>query len=136
MLGAVSLEDRPLPQAFADRSILIVDDEPLIALDLAEIFESAGADVITTTTLKHALILAERRGLAAAVVDYAMDDGDSDELCKKLAERGVPFVIYSGLASKELCDIAPFVAKPAPPDLLVTTLEDLFKARQDEKREA
>lgn len=37
------------------RTILIVEDEPLIAIDIAEAFQKAGAEVTTTTTLRQAL---------------------------------------------------------------------------------
>ena len=41
------------------RSILIVEDEPLIALDIVQAFESAGARVVSTSTLRQALLLVE-----------------------------------------------------------------------------
>ena len=41
----------------AGRSILIVEDEPLIALDIAAEFEKVGAQVVQTATLKEALHL-------------------------------------------------------------------------------
>jgi CheY-like chemotaxis protein len=50
------------------RSILVVEDQPLVALDITQQFEAAGAALTTTNTLKHALILVERDGLDGAVV--------------------------------------------------------------------
>jgi len=44
------------------RSILIVEDEPLIALDIAQAFEDAGAEIVVTSTLHHALVLVEHDG--------------------------------------------------------------------------
>ena len=38
------------------RSILIVEDEAIIAMDLTMALESAGAEVTSTGTLKHALL--------------------------------------------------------------------------------
>ena len=51
------------------RSILIAEDEPLIALDIAEAFKDAGATTVVTATLHHALVLVEHGGLSAAVLD-------------------------------------------------------------------
>jgi PleD family two-component response regulator len=56
------------------RSILIVEDEPLIALDIAQAFEDAGAEIVVTSTLHHALVLVEHDGLSAAVLDHALHD--------------------------------------------------------------
>ena len=44
------------------RSILIVEDEPLIVMDITKAFEATGATLTTTNTLRHALILAEHDG--------------------------------------------------------------------------
>ena len=43
--------------SLAGRAILVVEDEALIALDITQELEAAGAAVTTTNTLKHALIL-------------------------------------------------------------------------------
>ena len=89
--------DHPL----AGRLILIVEDEPLIALDLQSAFERAGAHVITTSALRNAVSLVEEDGLSAAVLDHALGDGNSSHLCERLTQRGIPFVIYSGFSGTE-----------------------------------
>ena len=42
--------------ALRGRSILVVENELLIALDIAQALESAGANATMTTTVRHALI--------------------------------------------------------------------------------
>ena len=59
------------------RSILIVEDEPLIVMDITQAFEGTGAALTTTNTLQHALILVEHDGLSGAILDHALGDGDS-----------------------------------------------------------
>ena len=109
------------------RSILIVEDEPLIALDIETAFERAGARVITASRLEKAEALVEQDGLTAAVLDHALGDGDSTHLCERLKERAIPFVIYSGFGEKEgACQHAPHVSKPASPEVLVTTVVGLL----------
>ena len=54
------------------RSILIVEDEPLIVMDITQAFEPTGAALTTTNTLKHALILVEHDGLSGAILDHAL----------------------------------------------------------------
>lgn len=46
--------------SLAGRSILIVEDEPLIALDLVKAFKQAGAVVLATRSLADATPLAEQ----------------------------------------------------------------------------
>ena len=47
------------------RSILIAEDEPLIALDIAEAFKRVGAAIVVTSTVQHALVLVEHDDLSA-----------------------------------------------------------------------
>ena len=63
-------------------SILVVEDEPLIALDIADAFEGTGAQLTTTNSLKHAKVLVEHDGLSAAIIDHALSDGDSTSICE------------------------------------------------------
>ena len=110
------------------RSILIVEDEPLIALDIAQAFEDAGAEIVVTSTLHHALVLVEHDGLSAAVLDHALHDGDSSPLCQRLDQRSLPFVIYSGLGKLHgACANGVQVAKPEDPKALVVIIANLIK---------
>ena len=81
------------------RSILIVEDEPLIVMDITQAFDGTGAELTTTNALRHALILVEHDGLSGAILDHALGNDDSSLLCARLKERGIPFMIYSGFDS-------------------------------------
>jgi DNA-binding response OmpR family regulator len=110
------------------RSILIVEDEPLIVMDITQEFEATGAALTTTNTLKHALILVEHDGLSGAILDHALPDGDSSLLCARLKERGIPFLMYSGFNKVAAgCAGAPYIAKPAPQGALVAAMEGLIR---------
>ena len=109
------------------RSILIFEDEPLIALDITQQFEATGAALTTTNTLHHALILAEHDGLSGAILDHALGDEDSSRLCARLKERRIPFMIYSGFDTVGgPCKDALHVSKPAAPGELVAKMEELI----------
>ncbi len=109
-------------------AILVVEDQPRIALDITQELEAAGAAVTTTTTLKHALILVEYDGLCTAILDHALGDGDSSLLCSRLTERGIPFLIYSGRATVAgACQSALHVAKPAAQGALASALQVLIR---------
>ena len=108
--------------------ILIVEDEPLIAMEIERALEDAGAKVVKTNTLKHALELVEQDGLSAAILDHALGEEDASRLCQRLKQRGIPFVMYSGYETLEgACHNAPHVSKPIHPSVLVTTMVGLLR---------
>src|SRR4029077_10613788 len=113
--------------ALRGRSILVVEDEPLIGWDIREALENAGANVTATTTARHALILIEHDGLASAIMDHALADGDSTEVCVRLKAKGIPYVTYSGYDPVKGASLdAPHVSKPATMDILLSKLEALL----------
>ena len=117
--------ERPL----VGRVVLIIEDEVLIALDIQQALQDAGAKTIIVRTLAAALLSVEP-DLSAAIVDHALGDGDSSELCQRLKERDVPFVTYSGFAHLHgACAEANHVNKPASPALLVATITGLLASR-------
>jgi DNA-binding response OmpR family regulator len=117
--------------SLAGRAILVVEDEALIALDITQAFEAAGAAVTTTNTLRHALILVEHDGLCGAILDHALADGDSSLLCSRLTERGIPFMIYSGHATVGgACKDALHISKPAAQGALVAAMEGLIRGNK------
>jgi DNA-binding response OmpR family regulator len=114
------------------RTVLVVEDEPLIAIDISEAFKKAGALVTMTTSLNQAMTLVENDGLSVAILDHALNDGDSSVLYSRLKERNIPFVIYSGFA--KVGDIvvgAPVVPKPARAEVLIQTVEGLLPPEPD-----
>ena len=82
--------------SLAGCSILICEDEPLIALSIADAFTGAGARVSTVRSLARALIAIDDEVPSAVILDHALSDGESSQLCKRLKERNVPYVIHSG----------------------------------------
>ena len=80
-------------------------------------------------SLKTAIERIEDDGLSAAILDHGLPDGDSTQLCERLAARSIPFVIYSGYGALDgACAKGVVVAKPAPPSVLTATVEALLKS--------
>jgi DNA-binding response OmpR family regulator len=118
--------DRPL----VGRVILVVEDEPLIALDVTDGLEASGARILMARTLADALSKAEDPDLSAAILDHGLRDGDTSEVCDKLKERNIPFVLYSGYSKIDgACKEGTLVHKPTHPQVLVTTLTGLLRSR-------
>jgi CheY-like chemotaxis protein len=105
------------------RTILVVEDEFLIALDIVTALEGAGANVVAATTLDRATQFVERDELSAAVLDFGLRGGDANGLCARLNERDVPYVLHSAYSHLgDQCHRGVVVPKPANPSALIDAL--------------
>lgn len=87
------LDDLPLK----DCSVLVVDDEILIALDLEATLRSSGADIVgPCTNAAAALDAIKITPPDAAVLDIRLGRETSEAIADRLAAEGIPFVFYSG----------------------------------------
>lgn len=113
------------------RSILVAEDEPLIALDLERVLEGAGATVLITGAVTEALRLAETASLSAAVIDHRLNGGDGAAVCHLLSERHLPFLFYTGYPADaaEQGSAAPVITKPAPPEVILDAVIRLLNGR-------
>jgi DNA-binding response OmpR family regulator len=109
--------------SLAGRSILVVEDEPLIAMDIVTAFQNAGAIVLAARSLAEATRLVEQDGLSAAVLDFGLGDCDAGPLCVRLEERRIPFILHSGYSHHgPACRRGIVVPKPANPATLIETV--------------
>lgn len=115
--------------------ILVVDDETVIALDLEQIVRDAGAEVAGPAfDVSEALELARAGPLSAALLDVRLCGQLVTPVAAVLAERGVPFVFYSGqIGAEAILQDWPgsaFVSKPAPARLIVTMLRQVVESQR------
>lgn len=80
------------------RAILIVEDEPLIAMMLEDFLDTLGHRVVgTCDTVEEALVKVDQGGFDLAIVDVHLKDGkDIWPVADRLAEEGKPFVLATG----------------------------------------
>jgi DNA-binding response OmpR family regulator len=117
--------------SLAGRSILICEEEPLIALGIADAFTSAGARVLTVRSLASAFIALEGEAPSAVILDHALSDDESSQLGKRLKERNIPYVFHSGYSKLDgASSDAVHVPIPSNPDVLVTTVLGLLQRRR------
>jgi ActR/RegA family two-component response regulator len=113
----------------AGRLILVVEDEPLVALDLRRILRVAGARVISAGHVESGLFTTEHPDLSAAVVDLHLgQNGNGAAVGRRLRQLRVPFVIYTGYPSVLITSQWPDVSvlrKPADAGLVVDALARL-----------
>jgi CheY-like chemotaxis protein len=80
------------------RSILIVEDEPLIAMMLEDFLESLGHAVVgTCESVEEAIERVDAGGFDLAIIDVQLKDGKHVwPVADRLAEGGTPFIIATG----------------------------------------
>ncbi|WP_152048968.1 response regulator [Aureimonas psammosilenae] len=101
--------------------ILIVEDEPLIALDLEEMLQEGGFEVIgTAADMPSALALAEQQRPDAATMDIRLRGGSDgvETACRLYREHGIRSLFISShfeakkRAAASDCNPIAFVSKP------------------------
>ena len=88
----------PLGQLpLAGKSVLIIEDEALIAMGFESCLQHAGAVVKIANSIASAQsALEEGIPFDAAVVDLVLADGNASPLVQVLSQRGIPVVITTG----------------------------------------
>jgi DNA-binding NtrC family response regulator len=101
-------------------NVLVVEDEALVALDLAQALDGAGAHVSIVHSIAQAAAVVEKIKITAAVVDIKVGGEDVSSLCRDLSQRDIRFVFYSGYGvAPEGWDHVPIVNKPASREEIV-----------------
>jgi len=105
-------------------SLLIVEDDEAVGLNLAAAAEDVGAAVVGPVgSVAEALARLDSGGIDGAVIDVRLQDRDVTPVALRLIEKGVPFVIHSGYALPD--DLAAMyleprvVMKPADPEMVM-----------------
>lgn len=112
------------------RRILVIEDAALIAAELAEDLELAGAMVIGPAGCPaRALDLAAGENIDAAILDVNLGGVMSYSIADRLMERHIPFLFTTGYDDGSLparYKEAPRLTKPTPTQQVVRTLEKLL----------
>lgn len=83
------------------KTILIVEDNPFIALDLQDIFEDAGFKVLgPVATVEAAMAYLRNAEIDVAMLDYNLGRETSLPLADALDDEDVPFAFLSGQIDK------------------------------------
>ena len=128
--SVTSLISGPRPLAeFKDRSVLLVEDEYLVAMDMCLDLQRAGANVVgPAASVEDALDLLESASeLDAAVLDIRLRDQDAFAIADVLGRRNIPFVFATGYDRAlvpERYGHVPWCAKPLDLRVLATAMSD------------
>lgn len=126
---ATAAHDRP--------TVLVVEDEFIIALDLSETVKDLGYELegpFEASEDAIEAIAAEMPDLA--ILDVFTSDGEVYPLADKLAEAGVPIIFHSGHVPpdevRSRYPQAQACSKPCPPDRLIDAMQvAVARAHQD-----
>ena len=119
-------QGRGAGRAGAMGAILIVEDEPILAIEMQDIIERAGYAVSGPhSTLSAARACLARESIDGAVLDVSLGDGETIyPLADELAARGTPVIFATGngrWVDRRYAHI-PVVHKPYRPDEIISAL--------------
>jgi DNA-binding response OmpR family regulator len=114
--------------------VLVVEDDPLLAMDLEATLVEAGAVVVgLCRSLDEAMLRSDAGDFAVAVLDFGLGSETVSPVARRLINRGVPFVLYTGKSRHESslsewrdCSI---VEKPASRRALVSAVRTALSRR-------
>lgn len=123
--------------ALDGRCVLIVEDEPFIAFDLADAIESAGGTVVgPAATIRQALALIDTEQVEAAILDVNLPDGDIGPVIAALTNEDVQLLVHTGAGlgpelERQYPSLRVF-SKPTPPPVLASVLAASLAERRDQ----
>jgi DNA-binding response OmpR family regulator len=111
------------------KTILIVADEPLVAMDIEMALSEVGYRVFVAGDISAAQRILDQRLIDVAVLDWHLDHGDNTAaLAEQLKQRSIPFVICSVTMISELPEglrYVPVVEKPFRVSVLLSAVESV-----------
>ena len=140
MIGGVSAPLRARvakrkPARLAGKRFLVVEDEPLVALDIAAGLQEADAEVVASTgTATEALDRIESEALDAALLDGNLHGQPVDDIAAALTRRNVPFLFVTGYGREGLpraFSHAAVLSKPFNQQQLIEAAARLIEPRGD-----
>ncbi|MEM5473031.1 HWE histidine kinase domain-containing protein [Hoeflea sp. AS60] len=114
------------------KRVMIVEDQMLIALELEQILEEAGLEVVATLTSPRESIayLSNKPLPDAAILDVNLGDTTSEQIAHVLKQKGVPFMFATGYDNGNGVPAAfadvPVVRKPYSEDCILKQLDTLL----------
>lgn len=114
------------------RTIVVLEDEYLIALDAEGILADLGAKVFIATDLKEAEKLAAMDHVDLALLDVNINGQVSFPVAQKFHERGIPIVFASGYELKARgfpgAELGACISKPYTPERLRQAVFEALQA--------
>ena len=98
------------------RRLLLIEDEPLVAFELAATLEDAGGHIVgQAATVADALALIDQAECDLVLLDGNLQGEGVEQVARVLADRAIPFLFVSGYGRDHLpeaFDAVPVIEKP------------------------
>ena len=131
--GEAPIVPAPASPSLRGKHVLVVEDEPLVAMDIQSTLSAAGCDVVGPAgTLEEAKRLLATNRCDAALVDVNLKGEPIDELLVALQKRNVPFAFVTGYGGKVLSktfEETVTISKPFSAQQLLAVAEVLLYLR-------
>jgi PAS domain S-box-containing protein len=130
-----SLQAHEERQGLSGKRILLVEDEPLVSMDIEAHLTAAGCTVTgLASNITEAKQLINQADYDAALVDANLEGHPVDEIATLLRNRNCPFAFVSGYGREALPHgfrDAMLLSKPFSKDRLLATVESLLRRHSD-----
>lgn len=91
------------PADLSDLSVLLVEDNFLVALALERALQASGCTVIgPVSTVAEGTRIAEQTSIDGAILDINIRGGTSQPIAEALERRGLPFFFITGYGSPQM----------------------------------
>lgn len=114
--------------------VLIVEDDPIIALDFEDTISGFGiAAVRTAGNVARALLMIEDRRPDFALLDVGLAREKSFEVAERLAALEIPFVFVTGYGGDRVVAAfadRPRLPKPCPSEALLSVMQRLVGGKR------
>ena len=118
----------------ANKRILIVEDEAMVAMEIEATLEEAGCKIVgPVATVELVRVLIENTKFDAALLDGNLAGRSVDELADQLIQIGIPFAFVTGYGRESLPENFrdwPMLAKPFAPIQLQALVGQLLHEKR------
>ena len=103
----------------AEKVALLLEDQPLIAVDISQTLMDAGyfVHMFRSCAMADRWLSGDHPNILVAVMDVELSDGSCSRFARDLTKAGIPFVVHTGVFEHELDEpfrAGVFVPKPSP----------------------
>ncbi|MGJ0238935.1 response regulator [uncultured Novosphingobium sp.] len=132
MTQAALLQELPAPM-----NILMLEDEPLILMDLEFAAEDLGCRAMCASSVDEAMEILDHETVDCAILDVTLKDGETCvPVAEALAQRGIPYLLHSGDLDRHDETVrglgAELVAKPASASRVIARAVSFAQDKPDE----
>ena len=111
--------------------VLVLEDSPIILMDLENTLEDAGFEPVCARNCAKALQAIETTPPDVAILDVNLEVETCEAVARELRSLQIPFILHTGDLERQNELVtrldAPILAKPAFSDMIVQVVRNLYR---------